>query len=841
MEPAPFTKRELGLALLLFTALTIVLAYPLSIHPSRLRVDMGPDGDLGWWVLSWDAHAFFHRPWAIFDANFFHPDRYTLAYGENVIGIAFFAAPVIWLTGNPPLATTLTSLLSAVLCGLGAYVLARRVGLSLAAAVVCGVIFECAPPRFFRLGQITLTHIQWIPFALASAHAYFDHGRRRDLRLTAMFVTLQVLSSGHGAVFVTLALLAFGLYRLALGEPLLLRRRLRDLGVTGALLLLPSILVFFPYYQVQRAGLRRGLGSWDTDWAAFLASPSHFHQWVYQVLGASRLQQAEVTLFPGVLAIVLACAALVWRASAATAHVPETPGRLERGIAALEGIAIVAALAAAVLAAGSTFGWRIGDVWIDAPTLAVRALAIFVVATIAAAVASRGLTAGIFWRLGRPIAIAGTALVGAVALQAARPALRAGEGLAATYFESTDWTGAAAFQSIGAGTSLAAMKREWGGRLPERFSARWVGYLTVGRPGKYTFTITSDDGGLMFVDGSPTPIVDNGGTHPPLTRSGTVGLDRGSHEVEVRYSQTGGEVAFDWRWSRDGTGGSVVPRWALSKQPTTPERALAVRTLDWVRGLLALVAAVAAVVALVRWRSGASRRAMAAWADDHRHDAKLFYTLLTLVTIGLALGPPYGLWQYVYWLPGFNFIRASSRFTLVALLGLAVMAAFGFDAMARGWSARRRTSWAAVVVALLVVEYAGMPMGFTETRYGIPAIDRWLNTRPKPFAIAEVPVHSEQDQVDYMNHSTAHWQRTVQGYHGWRPEFHTELNAIMEHFPDETSLARLSKVGVRYVVMHRERYSPEEWHRVEAGLTQFAAQLKLEHEEGDGRVYSLVQ
>ena len=72
-------SRETWLALLLFTALTVLLAYPLSLHPSSLRFPTGPDGDLGWYILAWDTHAFVHNPWSIFDANIYYPHRLTLA------------------------------------------------------------------------------------------------------------------------------------------------------------------------------------------------------------------------------------------------------------------------------------------------------------------------------------------------------------------------------------------------------------------------------------------------------------------------------------------------------------------------------------------------------------------------------------------------------------------------------------------------------------------------------------------------------------------------------------------------------------------------------------------
>lgn len=77
-----------------------------------------PDAHLFMWTLAWDAHAFVHQPLSIFNANIFYPNRDTLAY--SAIGSAFFAAPVIWLTGNPILAANFVSLLSCALCGLGA-------------------------------------------------------------------------------------------------------------------------------------------------------------------------------------------------------------------------------------------------------------------------------------------------------------------------------------------------------------------------------------------------------------------------------------------------------------------------------------------------------------------------------------------------------------------------------------------------------------------------------------------------------------------------------------------------------------------------------------------------
>ena len=80
--------------------LTFLMALPFSLSPGSQVVADLPDTHLYIWTLAWDAYAFLHQPLHIFDANIYHPFANTLAYSENLIGSAFFAAPIIWLTGN---------------------------------------------------------------------------------------------------------------------------------------------------------------------------------------------------------------------------------------------------------------------------------------------------------------------------------------------------------------------------------------------------------------------------------------------------------------------------------------------------------------------------------------------------------------------------------------------------------------------------------------------------------------------------------------------------------------------------------------------------------------------
>ena len=298
----------------MFVLLTLAFTYPLWLDLGGSVMWSGSDTELFAWTLAWDGHAFAHSPWAIFDANIFYPFAHTLAYSENLIGSAFFAAPVLWITGNPVAAINVVTLLSCFLCGLGTYILARRLGLGTAAAVIAGVIFAFSPPRFMRIGQLHLCAVQWIPFGLASLHAYFDEGRARHLRWAVAFFTLEVLSSGHGAVYLLVGMAGLTVYRLVLGEPVKWRQRLDDFGLPGFLLLVPAILVVLQYQYVQReVGLVRTLADWTrTNGASFLTSPSHVDVFIHNRL-PGRLDPAQGDLFPGYLPFLFALLAFLPR------------------------------------------------------------------------------------------------------------------------------------------------------------------------------------------------------------------------------------------------------------------------------------------------------------------------------------------------------------------------------------------------------------------------------------------------------------------------------------------------------------------------------------------------
>ena len=741
------TRQSSWAAAALYLVLTLLLAYPLSVTANRTLPSDDPDGHLFMWTLAWDVHAFVHQPLTIFDANIFYPLRDSLALSENLIGSAFFAAPVLWLTANPVLAVNVVSLLSCVLCGLGAYVLGRRLGLSAAASVLTGLIFAFSPPRFFRFSQLHLTAVQWIPFTLASLHAYVDGGNKRDLRLAIVFFTLQVLASGHGGVFTAVAVLLLLTCRLALGEPLLAVRRLHDVGLGGALLLVPVALLAIPYRINQvELGLRRVLDTSTTPIENFFASPTRVDGFLQSLFTSRNINSiATAWLFPGFLPVALAIVAVI-----------------------AGGIALVGRIRPRAPA------W---PHWAELP-------------------------AG--YRL--PLRILAIAALAWACLGLAPLLIRAGDGLTPLYYAN--------------------------GRVV------WSGYLNIDQGGRYDFGTTSNGGSRLLIDSQL--VIDHGADRPDA-RTGSMLLDRGAHRILLEYNNPGDQRAADLSWASEGDGGSyeIVPSWALSRRPVSYSTTIVLRRLASTRAISAIVALLAALWVTSVWLM--SRwDAWTAWTAPYRRQPTMLYLVLVVVCIMLAIGPPYGLWQFVYWLPGFNFIRGASRFMVLGLLGVAVLAGVGFDWLTARLAPTPRRLTAVLVGALLVAEFSAIPFGGVPYRLQIPAADQWVARQPKPFSIAEVPVtSSERYHSNYMLHSMAHWQKTVNGYSGILPDLHEQLYNELRTFPSDKSIQHLAQLDVTYVIVHSSWFAPDERAQVEERLLAFGSWLKLEFMDADSRVYSV--
>ncbi len=139
-----------------------------------------------------------------------------------------------------------------------------------------------------------------------------------------------------------------------------------------------------------------------------------------------------------------------------------------------------------------------------------------------------------------------------------------GEGLQASYYnighslsslDQVDFDAPPDAEAVvGSLDYMQGREEFWDGGPGDFFAAQYEGQLVVNEGGTYTFSLASDDGSMLFIDGEP--VLDNDGLHSTRTRTVTIDLEEGAHDIEVRYFENGGNQTLQLAWSGPDTGGA---------------------------------------------------------------------------------------------------------------------------------------------------------------------------------------------------------------------------------------------------------------------------------------------
>lgn len=297
--------RDVGVCVL-FCAVTLAATWPLATNlESALAHPQDPA--ITTWILDWGFHALTTRPLALFDANIFHPHRLTFAFSENLLGITLPLFP-LHLAGMEPITVhNVALILGFVLSAYGAFVLARFVTGSTAAAIASGIFFALVPARFAHLTHLQHLWALWLPLLLAALFYFAAKPTAKRAALLAAAFVMNGLTNLHWFAFGSVAI---GVTVLVLAR----RDRRYWIGAAGALTagLLALLPVLVPYQQAQRLyGLR-------TDTAETLAYSAGASDWLvaplqsrwYAVLLGDPGVNPEKWLFPGILILLLSVAGI---------------------------------------------------------------------------------------------------------------------------------------------------------------------------------------------------------------------------------------------------------------------------------------------------------------------------------------------------------------------------------------------------------------------------------------------------------------------------------------------------------------------------------------------------
>jgi hypothetical protein len=192
----------------------------------------------------------------------------------------------------------------------------------------------------------------------------------------------------------------------------------------------------------------------------------------------------------------------------------------------------------------------------------------------------------------------------------------------------------------------------------------------------------------------------------------------------------------------------------------------------------------------------------------------ILYAAIAVVAVELSFGLNGTVYRWlsdhVGALRGF---RSASRFAMLAMCALAMLAALGTQAIVeRGFLTSRTSAIIPIVLALLLVDYANRPMPLSREDLGTSDLYKVIRSGG-PGVLMELPVATPDRlpgwDVIYAFWSISHWHPLVNGYSGYHPGDYLNTLMAMRTFPDNASIARLQAHDVRYVVLHRAYYESE--------------------------------
>jgi hypothetical protein len=359
-----------------YTALTLLMTWPLATGMTRdVPGDLG-DSLLNMWILGWGAEQAprvltgqiaLHDYW---NANIFHPEPLALGFSEHLFGLVVQVLPVYWLTGNLILCYNLLFLSSFALSGLGMFLLVRELlhddtrlqhatAVTLA-AFIAGLVFAFLPFRIAQVAHIQSLQAQWMPLALYGFRRFIVTGRTHSLLGGASALLMQNWANGYYLIFFAPFVPIFVLHQMwASGQ---LRRLRLWLGFVGAAVavVLATMPFLMLYLETGRAHtFTRPIGEvirFSADVYSYLTAPDALGLW------GKRLQafpKPEGELFFGFTPWVLAAIALVtiFARSSRPADAPVSPVPVRFSLPVTALIAIVAVQSAGLLAILFTGGF----------------------------------------------------------------------------------------------------------------------------------------------------------------------------------------------------------------------------------------------------------------------------------------------------------------------------------------------------------------------------------------------------------------------------------------------------------------------------------------------------
>lgn len=238
--------------------------------------------------------------------------------------------------------------------------------------------------------------------------------------------------------------------------------------------------------------------------------------------------------------------------------------------------------------------------------------------------------------------------------------------------------------------------------------------------------------------------------------------------------------------------------------------------------------------------------------------AWVFLILLALMGFILSFGPdllwgrtgeallnfPLPYFALAKVVPPLNSLNAPSRFVILTMIALSLLAAYGAHALAQrafvpGGGKAGGLMILFACTALILLEYVCVPLKLQTVAAGaaISPAYRFLAHQPRDQAVVEIPMGEptfvDQDKhVEYTYNSLYYLHPLVNGYSTFIPPDYYALVRDVKPFPNPNALSRLHEWGVTWLVIHSGQFE-----RLDAVRGQLDGEPTLEHVRDFGEIW----
>ncbi|MHB8233910.1 MAG: hypothetical protein ACYDHT_04580 [Solirubrobacteraceae bacterium] len=310
------SRREILWVIVAGVALAVLTSWPLVLHlPSRIAPDLGDPVRTAWQV-AYVGHGMLHDPLHLFNANVFYPHPLSLAFSDSLLGYGpagFFGSGTVAALVR----YNLLFLFAWALCFVGAYLLARELGLRKLGAAAAAAAFAYAPYRVTEAGHLHVISSGGIALALFLLLRGYRRGST-GLVVAGWLVSAWQISLGFtlglqfSYMLAVLSVIA-AVYWLLAGRPALPRKMIviTCLGilVVGAVAIYearPYLKISHDYPTAKRT--LKEVKTYSAGPAAWLSASSENRVWGDLTAGARAHVHSknEQVLFPGGFILLLA-------------------------------------------------------------------------------------------------------------------------------------------------------------------------------------------------------------------------------------------------------------------------------------------------------------------------------------------------------------------------------------------------------------------------------------------------------------------------------------------------------------------------------------------------------